>query len=396
MAKTSKDKKVLSAQIVRRQAPLVRRDIEDWHKALQLATRTDNPRFYLLQELYGYIVSDAHLSSQLQLRSSMSLNADYALHSQDGTIDEKATQQLIGSGTVRPLMQACLDSIFYGYTVAELAPDGSVTTVDRRHLDPTAGLLLIQQGDHDGIQYRLLPDYGRSILEFRSAGLGILNQAVPHVLYKRFAQACWSEFCEVCGMPPRYIKTNTQDPELRERYRNMLSQMGTNANCLLDSDDELGFATVNASNGEPYQNLIRLCSDELSLLINGAVLGQDTKNGSNAKEQTSAELSYEVVLADHTMIEEAFNRQVLPALARLGLIPDGRRFAFKPQEDIKQLFDQTMRAAQYFEIDPEWVKAKFGIEVTGPRQMGMLSAPATDNDPKAKNLAYNPAFDPFV
>ena len=39
-----------------------------------------------------------------------------------------------------------------------------------------------------------------------------------------------------------------------------------------------------------------------------------------------------------------------------------------------------MQAAQYFDIDPEWVKEKFGIEVIGPRTIGGgLGAPA-DND----------------
>ena len=104
----------------------------------------------------------------------------------------------------------------------------------------------------------------------------MLDKAVPHALFKRFAQSCWSEFCEVCGMPPRVIKTNTQDPELRNQYLQMLSNYGSGANGVIDIDDEMLFVATNASNGEPYENLIRLCSNEISLLINGAVLGQDT------------------------------------------------------------------------------------------------------------------------
>ncbi|WP_446662918.1 phage portal protein family protein, partial [Flavobacterium psychrophilum] len=35
----------------------------------------------------------------------------------------------------------------------------------------------------------------------------MLNKAVSHVLFKRFAQSCWSELCEIYGIPPRVLKT---------------------------------------------------------------------------------------------------------------------------------------------------------------------------------------------
>lgn len=372
---TKKNKTTVASRIIIKQAPIVRRDISDWRNAKLDATRADNPRFVRLQELYDHIMVDAHLSSQILLRKSQTLSAEYAITSADGKAHDQATDTIRNLPAFRDILSLILDSQLFGYSLIELTPsaDGSnpsVTLIDRRHIDPVNGILYPSQSDFTGIPYRDIREYGRTVLEFYSGDLGILDKAVPHVLYKRFAQSCWSEFCEICGMPPRYIKTNTQDQALRESYERMLSNVGSGANYVIDTDDEIGFADTNATDGSVYSGLINLCTDELSLLINGAVLGQDTEFGSNSKEQTSAALNLEIVHADQAYIEQHVNATVLPALAHLGIIPQGLLFRFSEQEDSAQLFDQAMRAAQYFDIDPAWIKEKFGIQVTGIRAMG--------------------------
>ena len=404
--------------VVSRAPRIYRKDISDWLAAKQAASRVEGPRFDRLQELYSYILDDAHLSSQLLLRKSMPLGSEYELYNpQSGEADEAATKQLSNMPATRDILNHILDSQFFGYSLVELSPTGNpldplkVILIDRRHIVPSDGIVLFDTASSEGVPYRQLPEFGSYILEFRSDGLGILDKAVPHVLFKRFAQSCWSEFCEVCGMPPRVIKTNTQDPELRSSYTKMLSEMGSGANGLLDIDDELQFVNTNASNGEAYENLIRLCSNELSLLVNGAVLGQDTRYGSNSKEQTSADLNSKLIKADFDLIEAAMNTSVIPALQQLGFVPQNRSFRFRQQEDTSELFEQTMKAAQYFDIDPQWVREKFGIEVLGPKSYGSeLGDPdkldksdksnpsdkSEKSDNKPQKNSYNPAFDPFL
>ncbi|MBR3413548.1 MAG: DUF935 family protein [Bacteroidales bacterium] len=402
MAKKNKNKtgtpsrEKFIATVIKGRTPIVhRKDISDWQRAKQAAIRVDNPRFSQLQELFDYIMDDAHLSSQVLLRKSMPLGSEYDLVRENGDTDDQATYNLTVMPSTRRLLNAILDAQLYGYSLVELDPRPGnpdplgITLIDRRHIDPRNGLVLIDTSDTTGIPYRELREFGTYILEFRGEGLGLLDKAVPHVLFKRFAQSCWSEFCEVCGMPPRVIKTNTQDPNLRDKYLEMLSNYGSGANGVIDIDDEMIFVATNASNGEAYENLIRLCSNELSLLINGAVLGQDTRYGSNSKEETSANLNAKLIKFDFDYIEANFNTIVIPALVTLGIIPQGLRFRFRQQEDTSELFNQTMQAAQYFDIDPEWVKEKFGIEVLGPRTMvGGLGAPA-DNDGNGQKSKQN-------
>lgn len=379
------------ATVLKSRTPIVhRKDISDWQAAKQSALRVDNPRFDRLQELYDYIMDDAHLTSQVQLRKSKVMRSEFALVRDGGDPDDKATKAFKDMPATRRLIEASIDAKLYGYTLAELDPHPGnpdplgIDIIDRRHLDPRAGIVLIDPSDTSGIEYRKLHEYGVYILEFSGEGLGLLDKAVPHVLFKRFAQSCWSEFCEVCGMPPRVIKTNTQDPNLRNQYLEMLSNYGSGANGVIDIDDEMEFISTNASNGEAYENLIRVCNNELSLLINGAVIGQDTRYGSNSKEKTSSDLNDEIVEADMSAVEVDMNTVVIPAYVQLGFLPQGLRFKFQEQEDATQLFNQTMQAAQYFDIDPKWVKEKFGIEVIGPKSYGggLGSPDSQDNGKK--------------
>lgn len=372
----------LNSRIHARQAPLLRHDIESWRAAKLAATRTTDPRFARLQELYSHCMCDAHLSSQIQLRRSQTLAARFELVDSHGSIHEQATDAAQVSPVMGALIGHCIDSLFYGYSLVEIIPsrkgaEPACTLIDRRHVEPLAGRLLFDQHGSDGIDYRSLREYGSTVLEFIAPEgvIGLLDKAVPHVLYKRFAQACWSEYCEICGIPIRYIKSNTQDPDLRERYISMLQNQGSNLNALIDTDDEIGFISANSSNGDAYQQLIRLCTNELSLLISGAVMGQDTEFGSRGKEQASADLASLIAASDRLFVEQNMNRCVLPALAAMGVVPQGLAFRFATGEDLDTLFEQTMRAAQFFDVDPEWVKKKFGIEVTGLRAaMPALSA----------------------
>lgn len=383
MAKKNNDKSI-AQRIILKQAPVVRRDIDDWKNAQYAATRVDKPKFGKLQELYSYILDDAHLTSQIELRKARAIASPYIIKNQSGKEDIKNSELIYSLPIIRDIISNILDAQFFGYSLLEFAIDTdniSVNLIDRRHIDPTHGILYIQQSDDAGIDYRTIPEFGKSIIEFRTNGLGILNKAVPHVLYKRFAQACWSEFCEVCGMPPRFIKTNTQDEELRERYQQMLADVGSGANYVIDVDDEIGFAQTNASDGSAYEKLFNVCKNEISLLITGAILGQDTVYGSNAKEQTSSELSNEIIDSDLNIIKSQMNAVVLPALASLGIIPAGLQFDYPKQEDLAELFDQTIRAASFFDINPDWFRTKFGIEVTGIRNaMPALGVKPSDLD----------------
>lgn len=366
-----------------------RQDIQSWNRALQQA-QAEEPKNFALQLLYNDVLLDAHLSSQIENRKQQVFSAAFSLLNASGNVDDAQTAALKMLPAYRQLTNLVLDSIYFGYSIAELeltkgenAYAVNVLSIPRTNIVPQLGRFYKDYSEDKYIQYRDMKEYGTWILEFDSQNLGLLNKTISHVLFKRFAQSCWSELCEIYGIPPRVMKTNTQDTVMLNRAEQMMKDMGAAAWFVIDELESFEWAQGVSTNGDVYANLIRQCSNEISLLISGAVLGQDTKNGNESKEAVSQDMLWNLVQSDMAMVETAWNNTILPALAKLGILNAGITFKFEPAEDSAQLWQRTREAFPYFTVDPDWVKEKFGIEITGERQ----AAP-----PQGSNLAFREDF----
>lgn len=362
----------LVRQIVPKSISRVRKDMESWRRALRQADSVERPRRRELMDLYADVMLDALLTSQIEQRIGRTLSAEFSLKDAADQVDEEATRLLAGAVWFPLLLRYMLESVFYGHSLVEFSAkegDGlDVTLIPRQNVVPEEGLFLFDSTADAGIRYREMREYGTYVVEFGSPrNYGLLNKAVPHALFKKFAHSCWSELCEIYGIPPRYIKTNTQDPAMLDRAEQMLRDMGSAAYFIIDTEEEFQFASGVSTNGDVYNNLISLCNSEMSLLISGAQIGQDTKNGNRSKEEVAVKQLEKYVNSDKRLTEDYMNSIVLPALFRLGFLPDGLRFSFNSEEDTGQLWERTAQAMQYYEVDPDWIRTKFGIEVTGKR-----------------------------
>lgn len=362
----------LVRQIVSKSISRVRKDLESWRRALRQADSVERPRRRELMDLYADVMLDALLTSQVEQRIGRTLSAEFSLKDSSDNVNKEATNLLSEAVWFPLLLRYMLESIFYGHSLVEFSASEisglEVVLIPRQNIVPEEGLFLFDSTADDGIYYRDMREYGTYVLEFGSPrNYGLLNKAVPHALFKKFAHSCWSELCEIYGIPPRYVKTNTQDPQMLDRAEEMLREMGSAAYFIIDTTEEFKFADGVNTNGDVYNNLISLCNAEISLLISGAQIGQDTKNGNRSKEEVAINQLVKYVNSDKRLMEDYMNSIVLPALVRLAFIPDGLRFSFNSKEDTGELWERTAQAMQYYEIDPEWIRKKFGIEVTGKR-----------------------------
>ncbi len=348
-----------------------RQDILSWNQALKMA-QSDTPKNYKLQLLYDEISNDALLSSQIQNRKQQLLSASFSLKNTKGDVDEEQTRKLKNSPVYRQLTMAVLDSLYYGYSLVELSVfkdtkgqlQPTVITLPRANCVPQTGLFYKDYTIDKAILYREMPEFGTWILEFNSGELGLLNKAVSHVLFKRFAQSCWSELCEIYGIPPRVLTTNTQDSNMLRRGEQMMKDMGNAAWFIIDSTEKFEWATGVTTSGDVYKNLINLCNNEASMLISGAIIGQDTKHGSKGKEQSSQDMLWQLVLSDMEQVEQYWNNTIIPALINCGFLKGDIFFEFDPQEDTKQLFDMTAKFLNDYDVPAEFITQKFGIPVT--------------------------------
>ena len=357
----------LAPRVVEKAISQVRRDITDWKWSKQLATSPSNPKVYLLQDVFTDIAGDALLTSQMNNRREQTISAPYEMVTPDDKPDEKLTKIIQEIPIVTDLLGHIWDSEWYGNSTIEQSVEKGVkkvTLINRRNIIPSNGRFYPDSGKNNYIEYRDTKEFGRWILEFNSDGIGLLDKVVPHVLFKKFAQSCWSELCEIYGIPPRVMKTETRDPAMLDRAESMMREVGAAAWFIIDNTEEFEFANGVNTNGDVYNNLIRLCNNEISMLVSGAIIGQDTKNGNESKEKISISLADRLSDADKRMAEIYMNGIVIPSWIRIGWIPaTTSRFRYKAVENTDQLWTYTKELLQHKEVDNSFIKEKFGIPV---------------------------------
>lgn len=359
----------LIQRITEKQASQTARDMQHWRRAKQVATRIDLPKRDLLDDLVNDLLYDTLLSSQMELRRDRSLAKPYSILKADGSTDEETTALLSQSGAFSMLMQIALETPFFGHSLVEIlpAPEGLFTAnlLPRRHIVPKLGWILFDLSDSKGYDYRSDPGYGKTLIEMGDPNdLGILFDCAPATIYKRYAMASWSEFCEIYGIPPRVLKINTDDSEAMQRAADMMQRMGSANWTIVDKDEDLSFAAGVSDNGDIFQKLIYAAKEDVSLKICGATLGQDTQYGNRSKEESSLELLEAKCRTDRRMLERIMTSTVLPALARQGFIPEGLRFAYPQEEDKEALWTRTVSLLPYYNVDEEWIRNTFGVEIT--------------------------------
>lgn len=357
-------------------------------KSAEALTTAEEPQNFAMQLILNETRRDALLTSQINNRKQQSFSCNFSLKKPNGEVDQVQTDLLKKMPLYRFLTHQMLDAIYHDYSAVELKFVADVMgkailiaeSIPRTNIVPQSGFFYPDYSDTSKkVAYRDIPEFGTWILEYRSQEGALLNKAVPHVIFKRFAQSSWAELCEIYGIPPRWIKTNTQDADMLARAEQMMQDMGSAAWAVIDDTEEFEFATGVTTNGDVYSNLINLCSNELSLLVTGVVLGQDTKHGSLSKDQSSQELLWYLVQSDLAMLEEYWNTINIPALQKHGLLKGELTFGFDEAEDLNKLWEMVTAAWSKYKIPAKWVADKFGIPVEDQDEA------ETDPEPKPES-----------
>lgn len=359
-----------------------RSDVQVWKRAIASAENIENPKMFPYYNLVKDMSIDAHLTSQIQNRKLSTISANFVIKKANGETHQELTDKLQKSVWFNMIIEYILDSVYFGYTLIEFnrkeneelsegeLPTPNINLITRQNVIPQKGIILKDYTDEKGLDYINAPEYGTWVLDFGVVGdLGLINKAIPHILFSRFAQSCWSELCEIYGIPPRVMKTNTRDMAALKRAERMMTDMGAAAWFIIDESETFEWASNSIpSTGEVYNGLIKLCRDNISLLISGAIIGQDTKYGSKGKEESSQESLQNLVNADQTLVEQYMNEKVLSALYAIGVLPEEKlSFHYDQVEDLSELWQRTIDLMPYKNIPDQWIKDKFGVEVEGDR-----------------------------
>jgi len=360
---------------------LVRTDIKQWKAAWMDTTAEDDPKNWRLQNIYEYDVAlDGLVTSQVENIRDKCLGTEFSLKpkgkGKTTTVDEEQTKKLANSIGFRTIREKITMAQFHGYEIMELSviqKDGgeqelSVTVLPRTNFVPKKGRFYPDYSEDTHFAYREMPEYGSYLIEIDTGTIGAFNKTVPHALMKRFAYSCWSELCEIFGIPPRVLKTDTQNQQMLNRAVSMMKDIGAAAWYIIDEQEKMDFADGVNTNGDVFKQLKDSLNNELSLLISGVIYGQDTVNGNRSKDESAREIWEERITAYLKREEMIQNSIVIPALISIGFLKGNMEFEFHPTVDLDKLWTRTKDSMTEFDVDPVWLGETFGVKLLGKKQ----------------------------
>jgi len=370
--KTERPNRLALTQFVASQQQRGRQMINDWLKALQAAENPEKPNREQLYKLYHNLLMDADLTAEWETRRKLRVvGAGFNLYDSNNKPVEEATK-LLEQKWFMDIINHAFDSKLLGHSLIEvksITADGligDVSLINRRFVIPEKGIHVTKIGDEKGVLYREDPIYAPWIFEFgESNDFGLLAKAAPYILFLRFALAAWSEYAEKFVMPVRVGKTNTKDKESLNRLDSMMLDMATASYAILDKDEEFDFIETSKTDGSNvFDKLITTCAGKLSKLINGAVIGEGTNGGSNAKEQVGQDMQDLVTNADMMWFEGIMNQELIPRLALMGYPFTDLTFKFNRLDDLQSELKIVTGLLEYYDIPENEITDKFGWSVT--------------------------------
>ncbi len=339
-------------------------DINSWRNAIQSAESIGMPRRILLYDLYEEILLDGHITAVIEKRKLAVTNTP-VVFMECGKINSEITE-LTTTEDFTNLLHYIVESKLWGFSLIELNFDAlklQPKLIPRKHVEPKKGIVLKQQNDQSGFNFREAP-YTNYCLEVGEAdNLGLLMKAAQYVIYKRGAFGDWAQYAELFGMPFRIAKYDGYDDKTRSELETALREAGSAAYVVIPKEADFEFIQNNAqASSNLYETLINLCNKELSKLILGQTMTTDA-GGSLAQAKVHQEAEHDLLMADKLFVKNVLNDKLIPLLKMHGYNIGNGKFFFKEQEHIAMptRLDMDLKLAEKIAIDDEYFYETYNI-----------------------------------
>lgn len=357
-----------------------RKDIQKWRTALKTAQNIDEPKFNLYYDLIDDLMNDGHLQSQIQMRKLSTLNTDHhVINRKSGDTNEDLTFILQQQWFHKFLDKGCLDHIILGTTVPEFQAFNNekieLDIIPRRNVVPTKGKIYPDVTKNEFINY--LDDAFKPWL-FQigeNYNLGIINNIIPNLIWKRNVMQSWAEFCERFGLPLITATSNSTDSKVLDNVHEMLLQLGEASVGTFPAGTDIKFQEANRTDAyNVYMQFMKSNSDEISKQLVGSTMLSDQGTNRSQTEVHERSLDYRLAQADKRMIQFIVNDQLFPLLRLQGYnISEDDFFEFKTAEqetDLPQLWEITngLLTAGY-EVEQDWISKTFNIPIESKKKI---------------------------
>lgn len=377
-----------------------RKDIQSWRNALLATEHNDTPRFNRYFDLVDDVKTDGTFKTQVLLRKSATLSVGFQVrNTKSGELNEEATA-LLQQKWFYQFLNKQLDATIYGTKVIEflefngnhikfsIIPERNTVPVEKRvYPDLSNDKKFIQYNDDS---------YKPWVIELNSENpLGLINDIIPNLIWKRNVTQSWAEFCEKFGMPMVSATTNNNNAAHIDKVEQQLLALAEASVGVFPEGTTIKFDEANRTDAyNVYSKFIEQNSDEISGVIVGSnTLGSNESNRSNT-EVHERSLDYKISQADRRDIAFTVNDDLFPLLKMQGynFISDDDVFEWvegKEEIDLNQFWTVVNGIMQEYEVEQDWLSETFNIPIVGKKKSINLKKNDTEEQKTEATALFN-------
>lgn len=356
-----------------------RKEIQSWRMSLTAIEHIETPRYTRYFDLQDDLVTDGTYKTQVLLRKSATLSCGFQVRNRKtGEVNELASELFQQKWFYRYL-NVELDSIILGTRIIEflefnghaikfavVPPRNTVPSQKRIYPDLGKDKVFIQYDD---------PIHKPWVLELNPDNhLGIFNDIIPNLIWKRNVTQSWAEFCEKFGMPLISATTNNNNTAHIDNVEKQLLALAEASVGVFPEGTTIKFDEANRTDAyNVYYQFIKHNSDTIAgVLVGSNTLGQNESNRSNT-EVHERSLDFKISQADRRDITFTVNDELMPLLKLQGYsyISDDDVFEWiesKEEIDLMQYWNVVQGILQNYDVEEDWIKETFNIPIIGKKQ----------------------------
>ena len=253
------------------------KEIKDWQMAVMQATDPERPRRYLLYYIYQNLLRDDDLQATIENRVLPLQMATYKIVDRRGNKVDKA-QRLLERTWFQDLRRMCVMSQLQGTLLVDLTEKMNKDTMEIEEISEVpqcnyiaqVGAILERSTDNQGISYRT----GGMETYYYQFGkdwdLGLLNVLAMPIYAKKLGFGSWLNYIDMYGVPWMFVITNRMDAERRDEIFNMLEDMRSCRNGVLNAQESVEFGKeISGNTTNAFDPFMERCHKIITRLILG-------------------------------------------------------------------------------------------------------------------------------
>ncbi len=357
-----------------------RKDIQSWRVALAAMEHIDTPRFNRYFDLIDDLKTDGTLKTQILLRKSATLSIGFQIRNRKtGEVNEEASE-LFQQKWFYKYLGTELDSYLFGARIVEflefnghnirfaIVPPRNTVPVEKRIYPDLSKDNVFIQYDAD--------EYKPWVIELNPDNpLGLINDIVPNLIWKRNVAQSWAEFCEKFGMPLVSATTNNNNAAHIDKVEQQLLALAEASVGVFPEGTTIKFDEANRTDAyNVYSKFIEQNTNEIAgVMVGSNTLSQNAANRSQT-EVHERSLDYKISQADRRNISFTVNDDLIPLLRTQGYsyISEDDVFEWLEDEDdtpITELWNIVNGLmTNGYNVEQEWISTTFNIPIEGRTQ----------------------------